>query len=269
MSEQGAEIQEVSKTGISRIDRFFGKLTGDDISREYVVPSVLDQEIKESHEISIFLKGPKEDLQLSCKTPEAIFFFNDLAPKGTIFSINKSNKAGWEVFEEENRVLVPSNLKLLRKALTYGPIHEISHLWEKEVPEWAIQVDNAKAVLGDKIKQNIVMNLSNNPAERQKEVDAWITIEKGERRATEIGLYIIGRLKSFGIDVLPKYPDVQSLFRMANSALVSHRQFDSNPFRVEDAEKIINGDLPYPELKVKIDTQIAKVLSMNPPASVK
>lgn len=263
MDEQGAEIKEVHSSGGSGLDRAINKVLGFGSPKEYTIPSFLDQEIKESSEISLFLKGSKENLQVSCKTPRATLSLNDLAPENTTFAINKSNMAGWEVFEGKNKVLVPSNLELLRIATIYGPIHEISHLWEKEVPEWVNETHDAKNILGEKIKQNIVLNLPSNPIARQKETDAWKVIEKSERRATEIGLYIIGKLRSFGIDILPNYPDTQSLFAMTKYFFASHRQFNHEPFLIDDAKSLIDGNLPYLDLKGKIDARIVKTLEAS------
>jgi len=276
MGERNAEIVEVAKDTGGQITE---KITGNKFLKlvhkydptyipEYNVPSVLDHEIKQDNGASIALKGPKEDFQVRYRGQNFSLLLNDVVPDGTVFAMQESNLQGFEADEEEHKILAPSNLALLKRHTMYGFIHEGSHLWQDQDEEFLKAQNEAKGILGKKLLTPFAEEtLSRNSEEKQTEKNAWKTIGDDEKRAAEIALYIMGRLRSLGTDVLPQYPDAQSLTSLVNPSLKSHENFDQKLTLSQlEIEKLINGELPYLALKEKIDARLIKlpIKPLNP-----
>jgi hypothetical protein len=138
-------------------------------------------------------------------------------------------------------------------------MHEGSHLWQDQDEEFLKAQNGAKAALGKKLLTNFPI-LSKNPEEKQVEKSAFKTIGDNEKRAAEIALYIVGKLRSQGVDILPQYPDVQSLISLVNPSLKSHENFDQKlTLSQSEIENLVAGKLPYPALKEKIDVRLTKL----------
>lgn len=251
------------KTG-NPLVRAANKVFGLALGSEYLVPDKLNHKIELPSGATMELKGPREDLEAYYRTPEGRnLLMNSLAPDGSHFEINESKMAGWEADSRLDKVLIPSNLILLGRDTMYGAVHEISHLWVVRDIEYSERQKRAKEVLGEKLRAGLPeYNLSNNPEERIKEINAWKVIDESEERSAEIALYIFGKLRLLGFDLLPQNKDSESLMALVNPHLASHREFGQKLTLSRDKiENIINGNLPYPGLKEKIDDRLSKVIT--------
>jgi len=260
MAESNAEIGEVGKitkvVSGNRFSRFIDKIDPVHIP-EYIVPRILDHEIKQENGISITLKGPKENLQVLFQGQDFALSFNDIVPGDSVITLQESNLRGFEA--NDKKIIVPSNLALLKTNPAYGFMHEGSHLWQDQDEEFLKAQNGAKAALGKKLLTNFPI-LSKNPEEKQVEKSAFKTIGDNEKRAAEIALYIVGKLRSQGVDILPQYPDVQSLISLVNPSLKSHENFDQKlTLSQSEIENLVAGKLPYPALKEKIDVRLTKL----------
>jgi hypothetical protein len=253
----------IEKETRNPIIKAVNKVFGISLESEFLVPDNLNYEVeRQPSGAKIFLKGPRENLQALCQTPNFTVSFGEIACPGTIFVMQKSKRLSFEANDEKKKVFIPSNLGLLRRDFAFGITHEMSHLWENQDEDWLRIQNNAKNLLGTKLLSDLPgESLSKNPEERQREKNAWRVLGKSETRATEIALYIIGKLRFSNVDILPQCPDIQSLLSLVNPLLRFHEQFDQRLIlSYKQVEDLIKGNLPYPALKEKIDDRIASSL---------
>jgi hypothetical protein len=239
---------------------------------EFTVPDNLHHEVEQPLGVKVMLEGPRDNLRVLCKTSSFAILLNDIAPQDTIFAIQRPKEEedakildfeSSAATERVKKVLIPCNLGLLRDETIFATIHELSHLWQREDLEWLNMQINAEKLLTDEnTKKRIpVFYFSSDHEKRQKQIDASKMLDKEESRASETALYIIGRLRSHGIDVLPQYPNVRSLMHVVNVRLRDYQEFDQKlTLDEKKVESLLNGSLPYTDIKEKIDTRITKVV---------
>lgn len=279
---QGKQIMEIETKdrvirAANKVLGLFGR--GLYSSREFVIPDILDQKVEQPLGISVLIRGPKRNLRVFCRTPTTTISFADIAPPKTIFTIHEPERVepwkikspqktvGYEAsstLTDERKIFIPFDLEILKDKIVYAIIHEAGHLWGKEDYAMLKPQRDAERFLEErkKLSNSSGTNLSSTHKERDKEIAAWKIILKGETIAAQIAIYIIGRLRASGIDLVPQYKDLESLQEDANKELRSQRQFEQKlVLSREDIESLTNGNLPYPVLKGKIDARITKSLT--------
>lgn len=256
----------------NRISRVIYTALGSGIFyREYVVPDVLDHRIPQPGEISIHLEGPKDNITVTCDTPNRSFPFSAVVPEGTTFAINASKFNGYQARTKERKILIPSNVRAQAFIPAFAIIHEGGHIWQANDEEWNKRYVEACKVLNVQLFSRAIDGyvwLPEYTPEREHHMEAWLILGEEERRASAIALYTVGRLRAVGVDPLPQYRTITPLAEVVNVGLKSHEQFKQRlRFTEDEVADFLAGDLPIPNLSTTVASYLDKTLQTITPAN--
>lgn len=262
-------IREVYR-GDNPLQRFIERHKKWSIPPEYIVPDVLDFTIKQPGGIKLSYNGPRNNFIHSVSTSQGQDLdFASLAPGQTTFRIELARELRYHANNEELIIFIPSNLRLLQENPLYAVLHEIGHLWSHQDTDWVTTRREAWQVLCDRTvdRSPREMWLPFDRFRREQEVEAErIYNGEEERRASGFAFYLLTRLRQQGIDLLPDKRNVSSLVAVANTGIESYgRIFETTSgeikldyrFSVQDVERIMTGDLPWPGLKAVVDNHLS------------
>lgn len=236
-----------------------GKLT------EYpVVPYQLDHPVPQPEGVTILLHGKRDNCNVIFKSSQGSFSFSQLAPEGTKFKVRTDDDGHSFKADKINReVDIPSAKEKLESWPVYGLLHEIGHIWSGTEKIWLKKLNTAYKVLEIPLLSREIFEEVDLPDEEDKritELQAWQILGDEEQRAVGSAIYIYGRLKEKGIDVLPHIHSFDDLTKLINVGLRSHDQFKQRfLFDSTSVEQISNGELPWPFLRKQIDRAIRRI----------
>lgn len=238
---------------------------------EYQVPDDLDFEIKQFQETTVVLKGSKDDLSIICTTPQGPIDLAFFAPRGTRFKIDGDKYSTFSANRKTPLISLPCDLRyLLASPVPYVVLHEIGHHWNYKNEEWMLKWTEADKFLKDEAIERDLKDYGGLPwrwEEKQREIDAWRIMGEDEQRAWYTAIYIHGRLKQVGMDMIPQ--GISKLTGYMNRGLKSYeKKFTPNKrylrhkFRLKKqaVETILSGQMPCPELQEIVDKHLATVL---------
>ncbi len=218
-----------------------------------IIPDNLIHPLPQPGEVTLWLRGPKDMLEVDCETPTGTVILSRLAPPGTVFLLDSSKFGNFRSNATKKQIKIPSNLDYLRRYGTaYAILHEEAHLWSHQDKDWATRLKEAKETIGDANFFSRALNgyvwLSHEPDKRQRDLEAWKILGEEERRAAAISLYLYGRLLERGINVFPQLKKTAMIEKMVNGLLKKHEVFKI-PLSFTSAEirDFINGQLHWSE----------------------
>lgn len=214
-----AASKEIIERPKGRIDTFFG------MPPDVTIPDTLDQVIHQPEGVEIHMVGPKDDLQVTFRSPSGEFSFNDISPK-TRFAVQDSPYFGFQHLARDGKhvVVLPCVKKKLNREPVLAILHEKGHAASHEDTAWLDQLREARKQLQSQSfsrKIDGFMWVSKDPSERELERQAMATVCQNERRASAYGLLQIRELRRNGIDPVP-HRSVDDLMRYINHALETH-----------------------------------------------
>lgn len=249
------------------LERWFATMIGlGGVYKKYIVPDIVDHTIERSNGVNVHLEGPRENLTVTCETPDGDFPLNVCAPDDTTFAIDAFRwKTGYSVASDEKRILIPANDK--RKELAvFGILHEGGHLWNKQDKIWDSQYTEAKKRLSEGLLYRALFSeapsLPKDPAQRTQELAAWKIILEEEQRASANAIYIVGCLRNrLGIDLVPEYSKPEDFQKVGNFLLKTHDQFKFGVrFETEEIAALLDEKHQPTSLQQKIVSHIGQAL---------
>lgn len=224
---------------------------------EYQIPDVLDFHLPQPGGITLRYQGPRNSMDIRCLTSQRDISFKDLSVEGTQFSIGK-----WYFANHQDLMIeIPSNFIKLGRPIRWS-LHEIGHLWSLQDEEWLAKYSEAGYLLND---QSICRDpwderLPRENSRLDKELEAEKIIGQEERKADGVGIYIVGRLRIRGFDLMPgtNDPRIQRMINEHTSLRNKHKRHPGFDFRfnIRDVSAIMSGELPWLNLKRVIDERL-------------
>lgn len=237
---------------------------------EYQIPDVLDHRLQEPGGTVLFYKGPRNNLEIICNTKGVDIPFKVLAPIGTRFSIYDISGSKYAyIFHRNLLIEIPSGFLGWEGSKTRWLLHETNHLWNNQDEEWDLRFSNAYDLLNDtsisyrRDPHNEFLPF--NYERKEQELEAERICGQSERRADAGALYMIGRLRKAGVDIMLglNISDLKRMFNYNAGLRKKHRYelgFDFR-FSTREVSALLLGELPYPRLKEILDVHLDQVIA--------
>lgn len=217
MSTISKEIVEHPK---GRLDTFFG------MPPDVTIPDILDQTIPQPNGVEIHIEGPKDDLQVTFKSPTGEFSFNEIPPK-TRFAVQHSPYSGFQhsLRDGVHVINLPSVRRYSTKETALAILHEKGHAFSYNNLSWLEQITKAKEQLKVQLFSRAIdgyMWVSKDPVIREQNRLSFAILCQEERRASAYALSQVRNLRSKGMDPVPHRKTVREITSHLNEALQTH-----------------------------------------------